>query len=297
MNGQLHFNEPMSKHTTFKTGGPADIYCAPADVEELKNILKEVNLTNTPKYIIGGGANLLVSDHGLRGIVIDTCELNAVRLTEDGDLQCGAGLVMDKAADAALDGGFSGFDSFFGMPGTVGGAVWMNARCYGVSISDLIISVEYIIPGEEKTRILKSTEMKFDYKKSIFQEKDWIILEAGFKLLPGNKNEIRRTMDKNRADRENKGHYAGPSAGSIFKNNRSFGKPSGAIIDSLSLRGSSAGGAIISKEHANIFMNTGSATSADILNLIRRTQKKVMEAYGFELEPEIQLIGDFTHLT
>lgn len=284
-------------HTTFKTGGPADIYCAPADAEEIKLILKTIEQQAIPKYILGGGANLLVSDKGLRGIVIDTREINNLKITGKNHIQCGAGAVVDKAAETASEAGLAGLDSFYGMPGTIGGAVWMNARCYGKSISDLLVSVKYIDTSNNKTLILNTHEMEFDYKKSIFQRKNWIIIEADFLLQPGCRDEIRRNMDNNRADRENKGHYSGPSAGSVFKNNRAFGNPSGVIIDSLNLRGSKAGGAVISKDHANIFLNTGSATSADILSLIRLTQQKVYDAYGFNLEPEVQLLGDFDELT
>lgn len=293
MNGQLHYNEPMSQHTTFETGGPADIFYAPADADELKTVLEAARKTGTPHYIIGGGANLLVSDRGLRGIVIDTRALNTIINTAGGSFICGAGAVMDKAAEAALESGRSGFDSFYGMPGTIGGAVWMNARCYGKSISDLIVSVKYL-DSNLKLQTLKKSEMQFEYKKSVFQNKDWIILNTEFFLEPGDKKLIRENMQNNRIDRQNKGHYAGPSAGSVFKNNRAFGKPSGEIIDSLGLRGTSVGGAVISEQHANIFLNTGNATSADIFKLIKLTAEKVKTAYGWELETEVQLIGDFT---
>lgn len=290
--GELHFNEPMSAHTTFETGGPAEIYCAPADISELRAILDAARKCGTKPFILGGGANLLVSDRGIPGVVIDIKHFDAVNFSPDGIAVCGAGTVVDRAAEAALEAGFSGFDSFYGMPGTIGGAVWMNARCYGRSISDIIRSVDYL--NDDGLQTLTMQESDFEYKKSPFQSMDGIIITAVFQLAAQEKDIIAANMNSNRGDREMKGHYAGPSAGSVFKNNRAFGKPSGTIIDSLSLRGSSVGGAKISDQHANIFINSGNAKSADIYTLIMQTQKTVKETYGFELEPEVQLIGDFT---
>ena len=275
-----------------KQAVPADIFCSPADTGELITVLEAARKTRTPSYIIGGGANLLVSDKGLRGIVIDTGSLNGISNPADGVFRFGAGVAMDKAAEAALEAGKCGFDSFYGMPGTVGGAVWMNARCYGRSISDIIVSAKYLDP-DLKVKTVKNMEMEFEYKKSVFQNKDWIILEAEFMLESGDKEQIRTNMLNNRRDRENKGHFAGPSAGSVFKNNRTFGRPTGEIIDSLGLRGTSVGAAVISDRHANIFLNSGGASSADILKLIMLTEEKVKAAYGWELEPEVQLLGDF----
>ena len=292
MKGQLDFNEPMSLHTTYKTGGPADIFCTPADTEEFVLILEAAENSGISHFILGGGANILVSDHGFRGIVIDTGNLNSINIGSDGQLICGSGTIVDRAAEFALKAGLQGFDSFYGMPGTVGGAVWMNARCYGRSISDIIADVTYLDEGHQ-LQTIKAEDINFGYKKTPFQELDCVILEASFLLEPGNPEDIKSNMMMNKSDRENKGHYSGPSAGSVFKNNRSFGKPSGAIIDSLNLRGTTVGGAKISEHHANIFINQKDATSSDILALIRLTQKKVMEAYGFALEPEVQLIGKF----
>ncbi|MBI9105974.1 MAG: UDP-N-acetylmuramate dehydrogenase [Spirochaetales bacterium] len=295
INGELHFNEPMSDHTTFQTGGPAEIFIKPADTTELKSIIEQIGAfgLDFPIFILGGGANLLVSDEGISGLVIDMTNLNAIKVDSDGTLICGAGTRVDEAAEAAYSAGLSGFDSFYGMPGTIGGGIWMNARCYGTSFSDILKTVTYI---DEKKIVLtmENSDGIFNYKQSPFQNIKSVIIEASFHLNPGNPAIIRKNMNSNRSDREKKGHYAAPCAGSIFKNNRSFGEPSGAIIDSLGLRGKTIGGAKISDKHANIIINTGSATSKDILRLINFTREEVKQAYGFELEPEIQLIGNFS---
>ena len=290
--GRIAFNEPMKLHTTFKTGGPADIFCSPADSSDILNIVKFAVDNSVPYFIIGGGANILVSDSGLRGIVIETGSLNRAEFKDDGRALFGSGLSVDTAADKALENSLEGFDSFYGMPGTIGGAVWMNARCYGVSISDILLSVKYFNDRHELCT-LETDEMYFEYKKSPFQNMDCIILEAEFQLKSGNRNEIRERMQNNRLDREKKGHFSGPSAGSVFKNNRQFGKPSGAIIDSLGLRGYKIGGAKVSDQHANIFINTGDAKSSDIYELIAECSRRVKDTYGFELEPEVQFLGNF----
>ena len=290
--GRIAFGEPMSEHTTFKTGGPADMFCSPETTEDLIALIRLAEENSMPVFILGGGANILVSDAGIRGMVIETANLNRIDFSAEGLGVFGSGLAVDAAAEASLDAGLAGLDAFYGMPGTIGGAVWMNARCYGVSIADILVSVKYL-DKDRNIKELVRADMNFDYKVSPFQSVRSIILEASFKLQSGNKAEIKTHMLANRADRQAKGHYAGPSAGSVFKNNRNFGRPSGVIIDSLGLRGFSVGGAKVSDNHANIFINTGSAKSSDIYRLIMECRARVKQAYGFELEPEVQFIGDF----
>lgn len=296
MNGELHFNEPMSGHTTFKTGGPADIFVKPAGPGELNAVLNAVKTSGEPElplFILGGGANLLVADEGIRGIVIDMGNIDDISTGADGLLICGAGATVDAAAEAAYSASLSGMDSFYGMPGTIGGGIWMNARCYGRSFSDILKSVTFI----NDAGVLKTIETSpedFGYKQSPFQQMQSVIVEAAFRLEQANAEQIRTCMKNNREDREKKGHYAAPCAGSVFKNNRAFGDPSGTIIDSLGLRGKKIGGAAISDQHANIIINCGNAKSIDIYELINYTRAEVLDAYGWELEPEIQLIGNFS---
>ena len=293
MKDGLRFNEPMSAHTSFKTGGPAGIYCSPADSSELAAVLGAARDSSYGFFILGGGANLLVSDKGIPGLVIDMKNFSGMDISPDGIASLGAGAIVDNAAEYARDAGFSGLDSFYGMPGSIGGAVWMNARCYGRSVSDILVSVDYL-DSNLLPQTLEPETGDFDYKISPFQGMEAVITKARFRLEAEEQDSITERMNSNRSDRESKGHYSGPSAGSVFKNNRAFGKPSGAIIDSLGLRGYSVGGAKISDSHANIFINTGTATSSDIYTLIMQTIEKVREAYGITLEPEVQLIGDFS---
>ncbi len=296
MNGELHFNEPMSNHTTFKTGGPAEIFIKPADPGELKTVLdavKDFGEPGFPLFILGGGANLLVSDEGIHGTVIDMAMLNSISISESGLLTCGAGTTVDAAAEAAYSASLAGLDSFYGMPGTIGGGIWMNARCYGRSFCDILSSVTFI----NDAGVLKTMEASpedFGYKLSPFQNMQSVIVEACFRLEPENAELIRGNMKRNKLDRENKGHYAAPCAGSVFKNNRAFGEPSGAIIDSLGLRGKKIGGAAVSDQHANIIINCGDAKSRDIYRLINYIRAEVLDAYGYDLEPEIQFIGNFS---
>ena len=292
---EIRFDEPMKEHTSFRTGGKADIFIIPGNKEELRRILGKLRRSGISEdriFILGGGANLLVSDSGIRGAVIDLTEINSITVSGEGVLTAEAGASVDAAAEAALEAGFSGFDNFFGMPGTVGGAVWMNARCYGRSVSDIIRSVRYI-DEETETRSMDAGELSFDYKKSPFQIMNAVITEAVFQLEKDVPSDIRKRMDEYRKDREQKGHYTAPCAGSVFKNNRDFGKPSGMIIDSLGLRGLSVGNAAVSDTHANIIINRGGAASSDIYRLVKLVGQKVYDAYGFRLEPEIRLVGEF----
>ncbi len=293
--GEIRFNEPMAEHTTFKTGGNADVYIKPSDENSLINLLQTLASETVPCFIIGGGSNLLVADSGIRGAVVDTGSLSSIDVEIGGILNAGCGAVVDRIAEKACEAGLQGFDSFYGMPGTIGGAVWMNARCYGRSISDILRSVRYLDLNLEPVDYAFKPE-DFKYKHSPFQSNKSIILSASFSLEKGNIPEIEAVMKANRSDRESKGHYAAPCAGSIFKNNREFGKPSGQIIDSLGLRGLKEGGAMISEKHANIIINPGTASSSDIYRLIKLTAEKVFEAYGFSLEPEVRFVGDFTGL-
>ncbi len=295
IDGEIRFNESMAEHTTFKTGGNADVYIRPSDENSLTGLLQMLASEMIPYFIIGGGSNLLVADSGIRGAVVDTSSLNSIEIEAGGILTAGCGAVVDRIAEKACEDGLQGFDSFYGMPGTIGGAVWMNARCYGRSISDILKSVRYLDPALKPADYTFKPE-DFEYKHSPFQSNKGIILSASFSLEKGAIPEIEAVMQANRSDRESKGHYSAPCAGSVFKNNRDFGKPSGQIIDSLGLRGLKEGGAMISEKHANIIINPGTASSSDIYRLIKLTAEKVYEAYGFSLEPEVRFAGDFSGL-
>jgi len=304
------FDEPMSEHTTFKTGGKADCFLRPKGEGFPKfcaNLISSARAAGVPVFFLGGGANIVVSDNGLRGIVLDTGEWRGQSAAEDRSssesLVFNSGTSMDEAADYAAALGLSGLEFLAGMPGSVGGAVWMNARCYGSEIADVLAWAEILDfdeyydkhePVSKRITVGKPPDISgFSYKQSPFQKMNCLILSACFKLKKADKNQILLAMEKNRNDRREKGHYLFPCAGSAFKNNRDFGKPTGKIIDELGLRGFQIGGAQIAPFHGNIVINTGGATSADIRTLMDEVAKKLKTATGFVLEPEVLFVGEW----
>jgi UDP-N-acetylmuramate dehydrogenase len=291
--GKIIQDIPMINHTTFKTGGRADYIAVPESYDDIVKLLKFTQTNAVPVFILGGGANILVSDNGIRGMVIDMQEISKISFS-DNICMAQAGFPISELATAAADINLKGLDFIYGMPGSVGGAVWMNARCYDVSMADILLRVEYL-DNKLELKTMSSTDIKkdFSYKFSPFQNTDNLILSASFKLEKGDKTEIWEKMDHHKQDRENKGHYEYPCAGSVFKNNRKFGRPTGAIIDSLGLKGYSKGEAKIADFHGNIIINTGNARSEDISAIIEYTKKEVDEKLGYKLETEIQYVGDW----
>jgi UDP-N-acetylmuramate dehydrogenase len=281
----------MSRHTSFLIGGPADLYLAPATIEEAvaaDRFCRDAGLT---RVVLGAGANILVADRGVRGAVIDTTGLRGIEL-EGEKVWALAGEPMSDLAAATAAAGYGGLENFYAMPGAVGGSVWMNARCYERSISDVLDEVDILTPSGRIER-LKVDAGEFNYKRSPFQTTDALIVRASFRLRPGTRAHLERTMRSFRSDREKKGHFAYPCAGSVFKNNRDFGAPTGKLVDALGLRGRQIGGARVSERHANIIVNAGDATAADVLALVELIETAVLEAYGFSLERELILVGDW----
>jgi UDP-N-acetylmuramate dehydrogenase len=252
---------------------------------------------NTPFFFLGGGANILVADAGIRGIVVDTSGWTGETglRQKNGILVFRTGTSLDSAAEIAAETGLSGLEFLAGMPGSIGGAVWMNARCYGREIADVLCETEIIdfsTPQPEPQR-LPAYKSEFGYKLSPFQNRDVLILSAAFQLTIANQNKIRSEMAAHRADRESKGHYRHPSAGSVFKNNPAFGKPSGQIIDELGLCGLSKGGAQVAPWHGNMIINTGGASASDIRTLIDEVAERVKAKTGFVLETEVLFVGNW----
>ena len=284
--------EPLREHTTFRIGGPADYYCTPESKEELTGLISFAREKGIPLFFLGEGANILVSDRGYRGIVADLTRFDGMDVDENGALTARTGAKVSDIARFAADKGLTGAEFLYAMPGTVGGAVYMNARCYGVSVADILTRVLYI---DEKCVVSEFSPGKsdFNYKKSPFMEYPWTIIEATFQLTPGNRWDIRKKMEANKTDRERKGHFAHPSAGSVFKNNREFGEPTGKLVDNLGLRGYRIGDAQVSPVHGNIIINTGNAAADDVRNLIEYVKKRVRDAYGFDLEEEVRFIGEW----
>jgi UDP-N-acetylmuramate dehydrogenase len=301
---EYRFDEAMSHHTTFKVGGPADLWikpigdCFPEIAAKLIMFSRDENI---PLFILGGGANLVVSDKGIRGMVLDCtgwsgCEFQSTSTSTHADdsteyrVTIRSGTLIDDAIEEAALRGLSGLEFLAGMPGTYGGAIWMNARCYGSSISDKLIETEILDESLQK-KIVPFHEADFDYKKSPFQHRDVLILSGTFRLEKKPIAEIRSVMEDHQNDRKTKGHFRLPSAGSSFKNNPAFGKPSGQIIDELGLCGLSIGGAKIADWHGNIIVNTGNARAKDIHDLVETIKHKVKAELGIELEPEILFVG------
>jgi len=295
------YDEPMKDHITFKVGGSADCLLSPKGegfVYFCVNILNTCKQEKIPVLVLGGGANIVVSDNGIRGIVLDMSGWNGELYTKKNGIIFKSGTSIDNAVDTACAAGLSGLEFLAGMPGTIGGAVWMNARCYESEIADVLNWAEIISCDQESNGgyALKRVEKDaggFAYKKSPFQKMDCVILSASFKLKKGDKEQMLGDIVRHREDRENKGHYLFPCAGSAFKNNREFGKPTGQIIDELGLKSRQIGGAQIAPFHGNIVINTGNASAKDIRALMDETALKVKEKTGFILEPEILFVGEW----
>ncbi|MEE8440501.1 MAG: UDP-N-acetylmuramate dehydrogenase [Spirochaetia bacterium] len=294
--GELRFHESMAGHTTFKVGGPADVFAIPADEGDIVEILRFAESESIPTFILGGGANILVADAGIRGIVIDMGRFDSITAAPPKDgttvLSVGAGLPVSRASAWAADHGLGGLEFIYSMPGSVAGAVWMNARCYDAEVYDILSHVDLLSRTGHASRYQPKAE-DFAYKHSPFQGTDSIMTSVGFALRPADRQSLWKEMKDHESDRTAKGHFAAPCAGSVFKNNRAFGRPSGAIIDGLGLRGFSIGGAKVSDLHANIIINADNASAADIRAVSDHLAREVKERLGFRLEREILLVGEW----
>lgn len=301
----IRFDEPMRNHTTFKVGGPVDCWIRPFGdglADFCAALLNKAGAEMVPVFVLGGGANIVVADRGIRGIVLDMnawSGKSAVSLKADeNELVFKSGTSIDEASRSAAASCLTGLEFMAGLPGTIGGAVYMNARCYEKEAADALSWVEFI--GEEhgdgsgySVKRMEIQKKEFGYKLSPFQNTRCLISRAAFKLEKGDKGDILNEMEKNRRDREKKGHYLFPCAGSAFKNNRDFGKPTGRIIDELGLKGLSIGGAQVAPFHGNIVINKGGATAREIRALIQEVAERVKKETGFTLEPEILFVGEW----
>ena len=278
----IFVNDPMSKHTTFKTGGNADFLVIPQNKEEMINLLK----LDVYKTVIGNGSNLLVKDGGIRGLVIKTTGLKNFRV-EGEFIIAESGILLSKLSNIAKDNSLTGFEFACGIPGTLGGAVMMNASAYGGETGNVVIETEY---ADLDGNVFKTTNHEFGYRKSIFMEKSYIILESKLKLAKGDKVEIENKMKELMMSRNTKQPVNKPSAGSTFK--RPEGYYAGKLIEDAGLKGHKIGGAKVSDLHAGFIINDGDATSKDILELIKYVQDKVKNEFGVDLEPEVRIIGE-----
>ena len=291
----IRYDEPMSAHTTFKVGGKADVWVRPGkDIFPgyAARLLRAAREEGIPVFILGDGANTVVSDRGIRGIVMDTGDYSGVTTQEAGSVSALSGTSVDALADTLANQGLSGLEFLAGMPGSVGGALWMNARCYGKSVSDVLVETVILDENFEKQTLPFRAE-DFAYKKSPFQNRDALILSARFAVRFGEASNMHKEIASYRHDRIDKGHFRFPSAGSAFKNNRDFGDPTGKIIDELGLRGLGIGGAQVAPWHGNIIINTGNAAASDIRQLMDEVARRVKQERGLELESEILSVGEW----
>lgn len=294
--GLFLFDEALAPRTTFKVGGSTPLLVEPMDEDSFLMVLEELEGLSIPFFVLGGGSNLVVPDQGLTCPVVSTKRLDRILLSQDGRrLVCGAGCTWQQVIDFCIENKLGGLENFSGLPGSLGGAVFMNARCYDRSVSDVLLQVRYAGKGGAGQTEISTYELEsrhWDYKVSPFQRElaGSIVLEVELAVTPLDSAATREMEKKAQSfvvDRQKKGHFSYPSAGSVFKNNRDYGKPSGKIVDEAGLRGLELGGAQVAPWHGNFIINKGNATAEDIERLVDLVQKIVLEKTGFLLEPEI----------
>lgn len=284
---ELRFEEPMAKHTSFRIGGPVEVMAFPKSREELARILKTSNLLDIYPAILGAGTNILAPDEGLRGLVICLKDcLGGMERLDDTRIRVMSGVTMTRAAVFAANLGLSGMEFAHGIPGSVGGGVYMNAGAYGGEIRDICESVE-IMDMAGNVKHYSREEMAFSYRHSILEEKPGIVVSAVFRLEPKPTEEIRARMKELQGKRSASQPLDLPSAGSAFK--RPVGGYAAALIEQAGLKGYQVGGAAISAKHAGFAVNLGGATAADVQNLLAQVSDRVFAHSGIRLEPEIRL--------
>jgi UDP-N-acetylmuramate dehydrogenase len=281
--------EPMSRHTSFRIGGPADVLVMPRTVEDLGRIVRMTHQAGVPLTVVGNGSNLLIRDGGLRGVVLKVAE-NLSEIRFDGTLayaQSGAllGVVSRRAALTGL----AGLEFAVGIPGTIGGGVMMNAGAYGGEMKEVVTLVR-VVDEQGEIRELSAEEMQFSYRTSILQSRPWIVADLEMQLRPEDHERTLAWMSHNQYLRESKQPLSYPSAGSVFK--RPPGKYVGPMIEKLGLKGYRIGGAQISEKHAGFIVNCGDATAGDVLALIQHVREQVQSEFGVWLETEVRIIGE-----
>lgn len=282
-------DEPMKNHTSFKLGGPADILVTPQSKEQLIKILDYCKDSSIPFNIIGNGTNLLVRDKGIRGVVIKIFNnMNDIKV--EGNVICAqAGALLSKIAYTAYENGLTGFEFAHGIPGTLGGAVTMNAGAYGGEMKEVIIKTDFV-SEDGKVITLRDEEHQFAYRDSYIQRNHGVVLRSWIKLKSGSKEEIKAKMDDLLQRRKDKQPLEMPSAGSTFK--RPEGYFAGKLIEDCGLRGYTLGGAQVSQKHCGFVVNAGNATAQDIFDLIKYIQKNVKDKFDVDLETEVRIIGE-----
>lgn len=282
-------DEPMSRHTTFQIGGPADLYIAVKDIIALKDIIRTANTLGIRLLPLGNGSNVLVSDAGIRGAVLSlTGDFRRITLSDPTTISCGAGATLAGLCKFAQRNSLTGLEFAWGIPGTVGGAAFMNAGAYDGQFSDVLVSTTHVTRSG-KTDSLLGPEMEMDYRKSAYQENGCIVTSVVVRLEPGSQEQISMQMDEYFNRRKARQPLEMPSAGSVFK--RPEGMYAGTLIEEAGLKGTQIGGAMVSEKHAGFIVNTGNATCEDVLKLIDKIRDTVKKKSGVTLECEIRPVS------
>lgn len=293
LKGEIRFDEPLSRHTTLRIGGPADIMVFPDGVMALKDILHFAKLEGVSVFVIGNGSNLLVSDSGLRGIVISLRSLRNIESIKEMDddviLSAGAGVTLSSLINYAKRHGYSGIEELSGIPGTLGGAIYTNAGSFGREIKDVIVSVT-IMDRAGDMRVLQRDEIRFTYRGSNLSD-DLIIVNAWVRLIREDEGIVKKRISEFLQRKADTQPIAEPSAGCVFKNPE--GDSAGRLIDSAGCKGMRIGDIEVSSMHANYFLNKGNGTCRDFMRLMKEVRERVRVYSGVELEPEIKIVGDY----
>lgn len=283
-------DEPMRKHTTFRIGGNADIFVRPESKEQIAEILRLCRKQDVPYFILGNGSNLLVGDRGFRGVVINIMDnMNDIKV-DGGIIKAQAGAMLIKVSRAARDNSLTGLEFASGIPGTIGGAIYMNAGAYGGEMKDVVTQVT-AMDAEGEIYTFGTDELEFSYRHSVIQQRDLIVLDVTMKLAAGDQKIIDDRMSELAVARRTKQPLEYHSAGSTFK--RPEGYFAGKLIMDAGLRGYRVGDAQVSEKHCGFVVNRGNATADDVIKLIDDVKVKVSEEYDVVLEPEVRMIGEF----
>ena len=287
---KVRISEPMNRHTTFRIGGPADYFLLPSTAEEVKKILEICKEKELPYFILGNGSNLLVSDEGYCGVIIQLYRNYGGITVEGTDIRAGAGALLSQIASAAKNASLTGFEFAGGIPGTLGGAVVMNAGAYGGEMKDVLKEVT-VMTEQGEIMTIPAEKLEMGYRTSLVKKAGYLVLEAVISVKAGDVEEIKAIMKDLTEKRVSKQPLEYPSAGSTFK--RPEGYFAGKLIMDAGLRGYQVGGAQVSEKHCGFVINKGNATAADVCGLMKDVQEKVQEQFGVTLEPEVKFLGEF----
>ncbi len=284
----VRFDVPMASLTSFKIGGPADVVVDITQINDLKSVVSYAKEKHIPYFLVGNGTNLLVGDGGYRGIIINMRTLHQISV-KNTLLTCESGALLSRCANAALDASLEGMAFASGIPGTIGGAVVMNAGAYGGEMKDIVKSVS-VLDDLGEIRVLKRDECQFGYRDSLIKRKGWIVLSVNLRLRQGDYNSIREAMKDLNSKRREKQPLNYPSAGSTFK--RPVGHFAAKLIEDAGLKGYCVGDACVSEKHSGFVVNRGKASAKDVLSVIAHVKSEVKRQFDVELEPEVIILGE-----